>query len=521
MESINDFVVHSSVDTVPEVKNGLLESAVDLLDPKTRSIKKLLEEVKKNEIDSKAVETTEAALKATSKVIDMCLTHPRLSKDFKEKFEIVEGLVQKKNAPGFVTARVPEEMAKNYVDISAEEGADKNLIGEWMAESSLSNLITWTGIAMEANPSIVIDLNEKVDLSKYGVSAEIKTQKYGEKIKVEEGGRLQESLFSERMKEVSAEIFSKYGEEIANSILLCGGSARSLVVGDDPLDNYGGDVDYAIGIEVDKDTREGINAIFTSNCVGKPDDLTDPDLPFSQNMQKEGFVDIFDAIKKDPTFSIDKMAINIRTGEIFDPHNGLEDLRNGKLRIVGEDFENKLRKKSNTKEALVLAFRGARFGSQYGMEIDSDTELLFKGLMKKNTFVNRFHLFFRGLEDLPSFSEVGKTYLKLLEKTQHSTLIPKYLEKFGLLKQVSKSIDFANDTYRLIYGDRLRTIDELVWLKNYKDLAYEEQISYPQDGEGIRFSGEKTESINRPALESVARYTLALSRMLSYLLVGV
>lgn len=268
-----------------------------------------------------------------------------------------------------------------------------------------------------------------------------------------------ENLFSERVKFVRQEIIDKYGNEIADRILLCGGTARSWIMQEDPLDNRGGDIDYAVAMEIPEETRKGINEIFSKYANGGPDDLTDPDLPFSQNMQKEGYIDIYDAIRKDPTFSIDKIAINIGNGEIFDPHGGLKDFKNGILRIVGENLNTRLTERGwlKSKEALALAFRGARFGAQYGMEIDPNTETFFKSLMEKNKFMNRFHIVMRG-------------------------------------------------------------IDELIWDKNYRQLAEESITGYPQEGEDIRFTGKKFEPKVGPI--KFVTSTFAISRMLSYLLAG-
>lgn len=514
-----EFIIHNKTDIIQTPKLNLKDRVEIVVDPRLRSIREKISESEKNGIDPEAGDTVFSILNTTRKVVDLCTSHPRLAKDFSARFSIEDGVVSRKSEVGFVVAKDPIQMASNFAEISTDPTLDKTESAGWMIESSLTNLTTWIGLAAEANPAVLREINDDLDISKFGLSAEVTIKNNREKITVPEDGKIPETLLSEGLKSIRQEISDKYGNEVAKTVLICGGSARSLIMGENPLDNYGGDVDYAIATEVSEEIRTGINEIFAKYSTGKPDDLSDPELPFSQNAQREGYSGIYDAIRKDPTFSIDKIAINLGTDEIFDPHNGLADLKNGVLRLVGEDFETKLKGNQGSKEAIVLAFRGARFGAQYAMNIDPQTESYFKSLMHKNTFINRFHLVMHGLGDLPYFSEVGKTYLKMLEKTSHAVLIPKYLDKFGLLNQVSRTVNFMNFTSKLMWGYELRTVDELVWERNFKQLAKESATGTPQEGEDIRFTGKEYKERERGPIK-FATSTLAISRMFSYFLGG-
>lgn len=514
-----ELVVRNNPEAIQTPGGGLKSRVETVMDTRLRAIRKKIDESEKNGIDKDAGGTIFSILYTTRKVVNLCTNHSRLARDFSARFNIEDGVVSRKSGAGFVVARDPVQMANNFAEISGDSGVDKASAASWMIESSLTNLITWIGLAAEANPAVLREINNELDISKFGLSIEVTVKNNRERIVIPKDGKIPESQFSERLRSVRQEIIDRYGEEVARSILICGGSVRSLVMQEDPLDNYGGDIDYAVAVEIPEETRKGINEIFSKYGVGEPDDLTDPELPFAQNMQREGFRDIYDAIRKDPAYSIDKIAVNIATGEIFDPYEGLDDLRNGKLRLVGENLETKLQGIPNSKEAIVLAFRGARLGAQYAMKIDSVTKNFFKSLMQKNKFINRFHLVMRGIDTLPFFSEVGKTYLKMLEKTRHAVLIPNYLEAFGLLEQVSRAVNFINFMARLMWGNELRTIDDLVWERNYKQLAQESMTGRLQEGEDLRFTGKKYEQKVGPI--KFVTSTLAISRMFSYLLAGI
>jgi len=517
--SADEFVVRNSTEAIQTPKIGLKERVGIITDPRLRLLQEKINESEKNGIDKDTGDTVFSILNTTRKVVDLCANHPRLSKDFSARFNVEDGIVSRKSETGFIVARDPIQMANNFAEVSSDISVNKPDVANWMVESSLTNLTTWIGLAAEANPAILREINDNLDISKFGLSAEVTIKTNREKVVIPEDGKIPEILFSERLKSVRQEVTDKYGEEITRSVFICGGSTRSLVMGEDPLNNYGGDIDYAVAMEIPEETRKGINEIFSKYGVGKPDDLTDPDGIYGKKMEQGNFVDIFDAIRRYRSYSIDKIAVNISTREIFDPHNGLADLKNGTLRLVGEDLRGNLEGMKNAEKALILALRGARFGGQYVMNIDPQTENLFKEIMGKNKFFNRFKMSMYGLDEHYAMSETGKTYLKMLEKTEYAALIPKYLEKFGLLDQVSKTINYMNFNARLMWGHELRTIDDLVWERNYSQLAQESLTGSPQEGEDIRFTGRKFEERQRGPIKFTTT-TLAISRMLSYLLAG-
>ena len=77
---------------------------------------------------------------------------------------------------------------------------------------------------------------------------------------------------------------------------------------------------------------------------------TDPDMSFEDAAARRDFT--INAISWDP-----------QTGELIDPHDGLSDLRAGRLRAVSDAFD----------EDPLRVLRGAQFAARFDMELDEDT----------------------------------------------------------------------------------------------------------------------------------------------------
>lgn len=65
-------------------------------------------------------------------------------------------------------------------------------------------------------------------------------------------------------------------------------------------------------------------------------------------------------------FTVNAIARDVQTGEIFDPHGGIEDLQNGVLRFVGDSH-------SRIREDGLRVLRGFRFMVTHGLEPSAET----------------------------------------------------------------------------------------------------------------------------------------------------
>lgn len=88
-------------------------------------------------------------------------------------------------------------------------------------------------------------------------------------------------------------------------------------------------------------------------------DIIAPEVPHKEAMVK-------DLERRDLTMNA--MAVNIRTGKIYDPHNGREDIENGVIRHVSDAFS----------EDSLRVIRAARYASIYGFDIAPETLQIMK-----------------------------------------------------------------------------------------------------------------------------------------------
>lgn len=93
---------------------------------------------------------------------------------------------------------------------------------------------------------------------------------------------------------------------------------------------------------------------------------------FRRDVETDGrhaLVEFSDTIEEDLArrdFTINALAWRPATGEIRDPHGGVEDLRQGRLRAVGEPAER-------FQEDYLRVLRGLRFAGRYGLTFDPST----------------------------------------------------------------------------------------------------------------------------------------------------
>ena len=108
--------------------------------------------------------------------------------------------------------------------------------------------------------------------------------------------------------------------------------------------------------------------------VGEPFEIATPRMDRKIGEGHKGFevitegVDIITDLKR-RDFTINSIAVNIKTGELLDPFNGLDDLKNKIIRAtdVNAFVEDPLR-----------ILRGIQFASRFGFTIDEDTFNLMK-----------------------------------------------------------------------------------------------------------------------------------------------
>ncbi|MDA3940261.1 MAG: CCA tRNA nucleotidyltransferase, partial [Spirochaetia bacterium] len=87
---------------------------------------------------------------------------------------------------------------------------------------------------------------------------------------------------------------------------------------------------------------------------------------------------IFEDLKR-RDFSINSIALNLQTGEVLDPHNGIQDLKRKTIRAIGNPVER-------FNEDGLRLMRACRFTAQLNFTIEQNT---FEGLIKcKNNLRN-------------------------------------------------------------------------------------------------------------------------------------
>ena len=119
---------------------------------------------------------------------------------------------------------------------------------------------------------------------------------------------------------------------------------------------------------------------------------------------------IFEDLKR-RDFSINSIAMNLQTGEVLDPHNGIQDLKHKVIRAIGDPVER------FTEDGLRL-MRACRFTAQLNFQIEDKT---FKALKTcKDNLKN------------VSSERIRDEILKILASDKPSTAL-KIMEKSGIL----------------------------------------------------------------------------------------
>lgn len=158
-------------------------------------------------------------------------------------------------------------------------------------------------------------------------------------------------------------------------------------------------------------------------------------------------------------FTINSIGYNYFTKQFLDPNNGIEDLKNKKLRHIKDEtfVEDPLR-----------VYRAAQFASRFDLELDSKTFELCKQMVKKDELL-----------ELPKqriFEELKKMFLKSKKPSKGFEV----LKALGVLKhfpELQSLVGCIQDKEYHPEGDvwihTLMTLDEMAKIKtgdDYKDL---------------------------------------------------
>ncbi len=109
--------------------------------------------------------------------------------------------------------------------------------------------------------------------------------------------------------------------------------------------------------------------------------------------------------------TMNAIAVNIRTGKIYDPHNGREDIDNGLIRHVSDAFQ----------EDPLRVIRAARYAARFDFEIVPETLEMMKNTVDKlNAFPD------------PRF---GLELIKVLKQADHPRLFFDILQDIGALSK--------------------------------------------------------------------------------------
>ncbi|OGL63160.1 hypothetical protein A3C09_02700 [Candidatus Uhrbacteria bacterium RIFCSPHIGHO2_02_FULL_47_44] len=137
---------------------------------------------------------------------------------------------------------------------------------------------------------------------------------------------------------------------------------------------------------------------------------TDPKMSIKEAGQRRDFT--FNALSKDPL-----------TGEIFDPFNGVEDLRTRTLRVTDPEL---------FKDDPLRVMRGAQFIGRFGMKPDDASMQLFREMVPS-------------LRELPK-ERMGEEWNKLLLKSERPSLGLQSLMDMGVIEALYPELNAMSGT---------------------------------------------------------------------------
>lgn len=166
-----------------------------------------------------------------------------------------------------------------------------------------------------------------------------------------------------------ARIFKKNGF----SLYLVGGAVRDYVLGeknhdyDFTTDAEPNEVKSMFRRTIDTGIKHGtVTVLYKGSSFEITTFRTEGDYKDNRHPESVKFVKNLEEDLKRRDFTINALAADLFTGEIIDLHNGIEDLKNKKIRAIGNPVER-------FSEDALRMLRACRFSSKLDFEIEKET----------------------------------------------------------------------------------------------------------------------------------------------------
>ncbi len=267
------------------------------------------------------------------------------------------------------------------------------------------------------------------------------------------------------VKEIRARITNEYGESILGDIYFFGGSARDIIF-EQKLGARFSDIDLGLAKDFPVEIQVGIKRIVDNVFVNHGSDytvdlLTGEDAFFTTMMKEKGYKDVFEMLRRDPEFSMNKMGVSLN-GTVIDPHNGIKDYQDGVLRLVGDNLPQRFNQAD--KNNYDILWRGARFMGQYDLKPTVETLDMLQKTLKLNRSEMRAGMV-GSLGGSSMSSGFPKEYMKLVNKAADGEHAYKALNDLGMADDVDRAIQYTNslarDRQNGIGGRELRTLTDI------------------------------------------------------------
>ena len=181
----------------------------------------------------------------------------------------------------------------------------------------------------------------------------------------------------------------KYG----GKVYYVGGYVRDLYLGKEPSD-----IDVRV-IGISKEDFSKILKEFGKICwidakyeIVK---LIGFDIDFASPENKDGSVKTIEDLTQGVDFTMNSIFMDVLTGDVIDPFNGIQDIQNRVIRIA----------KLDEVEDEFLAIRACRFKSKLGFTIDEESAKRIKGFSFENVKTQRILPELRKVLNNPSISQ--------------------------------------------------------------------------------------------------------------------
>ena len=176
-------------------------------------------------------------------------------------------------------------------------------------------------------------------------------------------------------------------ERVGGRTLIVGGWVRDRFNGVDPalskdvdLEIYGVNEDMMSGILEQFGSTGKVGASFGVHKLKLGDLDVDAALPRTETSTGEGHKDFdisldpsldFETAFKRRDFTMNAIGIDVMTGEVIDPFNGVSDIENGVLRMVDSE---------TFKEDPLRVFRAIQFMARFALKLDEVTEATIRAM---------------------------------------------------------------------------------------------------------------------------------------------